>query len=139
MSQVLTDLGAEVVVSEICNLTPDQFCSFQLIILGSPSWDFKAKEGQPHKDFFDFFEKYPETSFNNCNVALFGLGDRSYIFFCGAVDVLKEWVEQRGGQVLHEALRINRFYFNDPEESFTQAENWIRSVFQTVSSSTLAS
>lgn len=126
--QTLLFQGQTAKLQEIRTMSPQDFDGYDLIVVGSPSWDYNHLEGQPHQAFFDFFEKYPDTNWSGKKFVLFGLGDRTFVYFCGAVDVLKEEIVKRGGEVVAEPLRINRFYFNDQQESYQQAEEWIGKV-----------
>lgn len=134
IAQIYSEANHQVELVDIRFATPKNFQDHDLIIMGSPSWDNQELEGQPHQAFFDFFQQHQTLRFDDQRVCVFGLGDKSYIYFCGAVDVLKKWVEDRGGQIFHEPLRINRFYFHDPEVSFKQAEEWAQSVLSLATS-----
>ncbi|MEI6326827.1 MAG: flavodoxin domain-containing protein [Candidatus Roizmanbacteria bacterium] len=94
------------------------------LIFGSPSWErdnFKYN-GQPHFDFFPFFKKYgydldsasksSTLDLHQAPCAVFGLGDKNYPVFCGAVDILADFLSLSHGQVMPNRLRIDEYYFH---------------------------
>ena len=97
-----------------------------LLIFGSPSWErdnFKHN-GQPHYDFFSLFKQYgydvdakQRTStldLQNKPCAVFGLGDKKYPVFCGAVDILADFLTVSHAHIVSELLRIDGYYFHTP-------------------------
>ncbi len=97
-----------------------------LLIMGSPSWErdnFKHN-GQPHYDFFSLFKQYgydvdakQRTStldLQNKPCAVFGLGDKKYPVFCGAVDILADFLTVSHAHIVSELLRIDGYYFHTP-------------------------
>ena len=97
-----------------------------LLIFGSPSWErdnFKHN-GQPHYDFFSLFKQYgydvdakQRTStldLQNKPCAVFGLGDKKYPVFCGAVDILADFLTASHAHIVSELLRIDGYYFHTP-------------------------
>ena len=97
-----------------------------LLIFGSPSWErdnFKHN-GQPHYDFFSLFKQYEydvdakqRTStldLQNKPCAVFGLGDKKYPVFCGAVDILADFLTVSHAHIVSELLRIDGYYFHTP-------------------------
>lgn len=124
--------GHEVVVQEISSTQPTDFSQYQLVVMGSPSWDDNGLEGQPLPDFTEFMQNNPSIDFSQVKVAIFGLGDKSYQFFCGAVDHLTKYVTDHGGQPVVEPLRIDR-YFNDQAGWNQQATDWMNSVLTAAS------
>ena len=104
---------------DIRTVRPDELASYDLIVFGSPSWDYKSKEGrlegQPHEFFRKFMSDAKDLKLPDKRFAIFGLGDTAYINFCGAVDHLLKFVEGMGGKLVIDPLRIDGFYFNQPE------------------------
>ncbi len=54
--------------------------------------------------------------------ALFGCGDSSYTYFCGAIDVLEDRVQKLGGNLVFDSLRID----GEPEEE--EIREWTQDV-----------
>ena len=123
VSDALTQQGHTVTIKEAAHAAPEDFASAQAVILGSPSWDFDGKEGQPHEDFLPLMDKMKGQQVAK-PFAIFGLGDTSYKYFCGAVDHLEEFVKTLQGNLLVPSLRIANYYTN--LDQATQAVNtWI--------------
>ncbi len=109
VSDALTQAGHTVTLKEAFQATPEDFTSPQAIILGSPSWDFDGKEGQPHEDYVPLMGKMQTTTIEK-PFAVFALGDSSYKYFCGAADHLEEFVKNLKGTLVTPALRIDKYY-----------------------------
>lgn len=124
MIQQLEAAGHTVTLKEIDAADPQEFSTYDAIVMGSPSWDNGDLEGQPHADFAAFMEKSSQLQLNNQKVAVFGTGDRSYQYFCGAVDHLEKFVQEHQGQLLQPSLRIDQFYQRQAE-SQQQIADWI--------------
>ena len=103
----------------------EEILSFESIIFASPSWDYEGKGGQPHEEFFSFFQKAENLNLDEKKIAVFGLGDTSYPEFCGAVNVLEKFVTDRKGALSIPSHRINGFLFNQEEETKKLVE-WAR-------------
>ncbi|MBI2444476.1 MAG: flavodoxin domain-containing protein [Candidatus Magasanikbacteria bacterium] len=101
----------------------------EAIIIGSPSWDHDKKEGQPPESIIARLTQLAPTTVTNKKWVIFGCGDRSYTYFCGAVDVLEEWLAKYGIQPLIPSLRLDGFLFHLPE-GINQITEWGREVAQ---------
>ncbi len=110
VNTALTSGNHQVTTKMIRDVNPDELAAFDLVLFGSPSWDYQDKEGVPHEDFIAFIEKMKGKTLPNKNWAIFGLGDSSYTHFCGAVDHLEEFVKTMQGKLTTESLRIDGYY-----------------------------
>lgn len=126
ISQILTEAGHQVTVKNIQEITAPDFANYEAVLLGSPSWDYEGKEGQPHHDFTAFINSYPEGMiYSDKKFAVFGLGDSNYTHFCGAVDHLVEFVTNKiQGQLVAEPLKIDQFYSN-MDTGTQQVNDWV--------------
>ena len=115
IAKALTEKGHAVELKRIRDVDPSEFEDRDLIIMGTPSWLVRKKDGQPHDDYFAFFEKYPKVNFSGKKIALYGLGDKTYPVWCGGVHVLSGFIKEHGGEVLSDQLRIHAFYFTQSE------------------------
>lgn len=123
--------GHTVQLHDISTMHPDDFLAYDLIIFGSPSWDFEHKEGQPHYKFFQFFREFSDfRTLMGKKCAVFALGDKSYTYFCGAADELTKFVTEKQGELIVEPLKINRFYFSDTEQVKGAIQEWVKSLLQ---------
>ena len=123
VEQTLKDKGNLVIVKTPSETTVDEVIKNDLVIFGSPSWDIDGKSGQTHEEFPPFLEKLKNTNLENKPFAVFGLGDKSYEHFCGAVDILEQFVKDKKGKLVVESLRINGFFF-DQEANTKLLQEW---------------
>lgn len=130
----LASKGHTVTRKQVRETTPDELGSFEVVILGSPSWDFDGKEGMPHEDFQPFMESAKGKAFENKPFAIFGLGDSSYAVFCGAVAHLEDFVKELKGKLVVESIRIDGFYYR--QDVHTQAlKEWSEKLHKALSGS----
>lgn len=85
-----------------------------LIVLASPSWDYNGTQGMPHEDYEVFRVTVGTTTFPDKKFAILGLGDSTYTYFCGAVTHLDELVKNLKGTLIHEPLKIDQYYMDEP-------------------------
>lgn len=112
VNQTLTGLGHQVTVKMISELSFEDTLSYDLRIFASPTWDNEGLEGQPHMDFVTFMNNSAGKKFDGKPCAVFGLGDSSYGHFCGAVDIIADFVKKAGGTLVGEPLKIDGYLFN---------------------------
>jgi flavodoxin short chain len=108
----LSDSGYDVTTINVSNTDPSVLKDpYDLYLLGSSTWGDDEIEFQ--EDFAPFFDDMtPEISLEGKKFAIFGCGDSTYEYFCGAVDALEEKVEKMGGKLVVTGLRID----GEPEE-----------------------
>ena len=109
ISDELTKVGHTVTIKEAREATPEDFTAPQVVLMGTPSWDFDGNEGFPHEDMIALMDKMKTATLSK-PFAIFGLGDSSYKFFCGAVDHLEKFVSDVKGTLLIPSLRIDKYY-----------------------------
>ncbi len=130
-SQIVTDTlvekGHTVTLKKALDTNTEDFTPYDLVILASPSWLINNKDGMPHEDFVALIERSQGKLFENKPFAIFGLGDESYAHFCGAVDHLKQFVEQGKGTLKGDVLRIDGYLFNEDHNSQMLRE-WVEKV-----------
>lgn len=117
--------GQTVTMKDVDEVTPDMFGQYDLVILGSPSWDYEGKEGQPHDHYLPLFDASNGKSFEGKKFAVFGLGDQSYTIFCGAVDHLEDYVKSIKGTLALPSLRIDNYY-STTDASNTAIGDWVK-------------
>lgn len=132
VQEVLEKHSHEVEVKEVRDTKPEDFASHDLIILTSPSWDFEGLEGQPHPDYRPFMEQFTDNDYSAKKFAVFGLGDSSYTYFCGAVKHLEDFVKKIKGNLISESLKIDGFYM-DQEKSSELLNSWTENLSQKLS------
>lgn len=112
-------------VVEAKNAIINDIANADLVIFGSPSWNFDGREGLPHQAMLACMERVKAYQFNGKACAIFGSGDTSYTYFCGAVDHLEHFVHEQGGTLLIPSLRIDGYYF-DEKKAIAQVEEWAK-------------
>lgn len=129
VAQTITDAlaaaGHSVSQKETLAVDPKEFMTYDLVVLGSPSWDYEGKEGQPHEHYLPLFEKSKGVTADGKSFAIFGLGDKSYTYFTGAVDVLEKYAADLKGKLIVPSLRIDTYYQNLPTNTVA-IDKWIK-------------
>lgn len=127
IAHVLKNAGHEITHKDIRTVLPGELERYDAIVFGSPSWDYDSPEGklegQPHEFFRKFIKEADSIKLPNKKFAIFGLGDTAYIKFTGAVDHLEAFVKKMGGTLVMPSLRVDGFYFNQPENE-KKAATW---------------
>ena len=88
-------IGAEHVdVLDISDVTQLEFCDYQYILLGIPTWDF----GQIQSDWEEFWDDISDVDFTGKHIAMFGLGDQFGYgdYFLDAMGLLHDVVITKG-------------------------------------------
>ena len=123
IAQGLMDKGISVTSKNVVNAKIEELGKgYELTLLGSSTWGEDEIEFQ--EDFEPFFEQLGKADLKDKKVALFGCGDSSYEYFCGAVDELEEMMEKLGAEVVVSSLRID----GDPSDSASEIDGWAVSV-----------
>jgi flavodoxin I len=108
---------------------PQEFNEYDLVIFGSPSWDFGGVQGQPHETFLQFMAKNKEINLEGKNFAVFGCGDHSYTYFCGGVDNLEKFIKEAKGKLIIKSLKIDGYFFN-LNKNARSVKNWAEKLFK---------
>ncbi len=114
-----------VALKKAADAEPADLGRYDLVILGTPNWNFGEKEGMPHETMLQLMNKSRESAFPDKKFAVFSCGDSSYTYFCGAVGHLEEFVARSHGRLVADSLKIDGFYFNLENNSWL-AEQWAR-------------
>ncbi|MBX9974717.1 flavodoxin [Cytobacillus firmus] len=87
-----------------------ELLNYDLTFIGMYTWG----DGDYPDECLDMIEEIEQLDLENHPFALFGSGDTSYPEFCGALDHLRRLIEEQGGTVVGNPLRIE---FNpEPED-----------------------
>lgn len=117
---------------EIEDTNCNELKSYDLIIFASPSWNYAGAEGELQTSFRTFVGNYSGNSLKNKKCAVFGLGDSSYLYFCGAVDRLEKFVKEHGGKLFALSLRIDGYYRNEQLHN-EMLEQWVEKILTSYS------
>ena len=132
IAETLTKNNHQVTVKEVREVSPADFAAADLIILASPSWDYESLEGQPHPDYRPFMEGIKDQKFAAKKFAVVGLGDSSYTYFCGAVNVLEDFIKNIGGTLLVDSIKIDGFYLDQATNS-QKLDMWTQNLAKKIS------
>lgn len=91
---------------------------FDLILFGCSTWGDDEIELQD--DFIDLYDSLEDCGLKNKKVAVFGCGDSSYTYFCGAVDVIEKKSAECGADIVIESLKID----DDPGTARDETVQW---------------
>ncbi|WP_319780876.1 flavodoxin [Maridesulfovibrio sp.] len=84
---------------------------YDIVIFGCSTWGDDEIELQD--DFIPLFDSLEDADLKGKKVSVFGCGDSSYTFFCGAVDAIEEKLEKIGAIVIGDSLKVD----GDPERA----------------------
>jgi flavodoxin I len=128
--------GLDVTLKNVEESSPGELSEYDLVLLASSSWGEEEKE--LHESMVDFYEELKGIDLSGKSAAAFGCGDSEYMYFCGAVDLLEERLEERGAKLLHnlgDGFRVD----GDPDQEISEsAETWGKNMaenFQKIASS----
>lgn len=94
---------------------------YDLILFGCSTWGEDSIELQD--DFIPLFEQFEQIQAKGKKTAVFGCGDSSYEYFCGAVDAIEQKLTELGAEVL-DTLKID----GDPQSEKVEIEEWAKGV-----------
>ena len=122
IAAVLSDSGYDVTVRNAADTGISVLDGkYDRYFLGCSTWGEDEIELQ--EDFESFFDDMTQLdSLKGKAFSLFGCGDSSYTYFCGAVDLLEELVRKLGGNQAGTSLRID----GEPEEQ--EIREWTEEV-----------
>ncbi len=127
IESALSEKGYDVTLADVSKTDVDMLKEkYDLYLLGSSTWGEDEIEFQ--EDFQPFYEEMAssQTPMDGKSFAIFGCGDSSYTYFCGAVDVLEDWVQKSGATLVCKGLRID----GEPEEA--EINEWTQEVTNAV-------
>ncbi len=127
LKQELETLGHQAYLKMINEVNFEDILNYDLRIFASPTWDYEDKEGQPHQDFFTFMNNCQGKSFENRPFVIMALGDSSYTHFCGAADVLENFIKNHQGIIKNQSLKIDGYLF-DTEKNNQLISNWAKEI-----------
>ena len=127
IGKVLTQGGHEVCLQDVRNAKVEEMGNgYDITVFGSSTWGDAEIEFQ--EDFAPFFDDMDKADLKGKKVAVFGCGDSSYTFFCGAVDSLQEKVEAMGGLIVNDPLKID----GDPGDASGDIDSWAKEIAATL-------
>ncbi len=123
IGEVMSGKGVDVTIKNVTDAKVSELGNgFDLTLLGASTWGDDEIEFQ--EDFEPFFEELDSANLKDKKVAIFGCGDSSYEYFCGAVDELEEKMEKLEANVVNVSLRID----GDPDDVNKEIVSWAEEV-----------
>ncbi|BCS97012.1 flavodoxin [Desulfoluna limicola] len=119
---VLAGKGLDVTVQNVTDTNPGDEAAYDVVLYGCSTWGEDEIELQD--DFIEYYEAMDTASLSGKKVGIFGCGDSSYLYFCGAVDAIEEKVRNVGGLLVAEGLKID----GDPDEWEGEINDWAAAV-----------
>lgn len=129
VGNAITAAGNELALKNANEVNPDEVGQYDLVIMGSPSWDVQGQEGMPHDDVIKLMDTLKGRTYDNKKFAVFGLGNQTYDHFCGAVDHIEQFIKDAHGILAAESLRVDNYY-TDQEMKNNQIKEWTAKVLQ---------
>lgn len=123
ITKVMQENGIEVITKNVIDTMITELGNgYDLTLLGSSTWGDDEIEFQ--EDFEPFFYELDKADLNDKKVAIFGCGDSGYEYFCGAVDMLEEKMDEIGAEMVGVSLRID----GDPDDYSSEISDWASEV-----------
>ncbi len=121
--QMIAECGFETEMKNVTEaVVTDLTAGYDLVLLGCPAYGDDDVELQ--EDFDEFYEQLDGINLNGGRFAVFAPGDSSYTHFCGSVDKLEEKIEELGGKMAADGLKIDGY----PGDAEDEIQEWARSV-----------
>ncbi len=124
IGEVMSGKGVEVTVKNVTDVAVAELGGeYDVTLFGSSTWGDAEIEFQ--EDFQEFFDdEIDKAELKDKKVAVFGCGDSSYEFFCGAVDELEEKMKSLGANNVNVPLKID----GDPGDVSSDIDEWAEEV-----------
>ncbi|MDR0339879.1 MAG: flavodoxin [Desulfovibrio sp.] len=124
--RTLTEAGAKVTRMDAADASANGLCDgYDLVLFGCSTWGEDSVELQD--DFIPLFEQFDTINAKGKKIAVFGCGDSSYEYFCGAVDAIEQKLDSLGATII-DTLKID----GDPQAEKSEIESWVKTVAQSI-------
>lgn len=120
VSIVLKNKHLEITVKEAGEVNPNDITEYPAIVIGSCTWDYNGLEGQPHEHIVEMLKKLDKLpAWTDKSLAMFGLGDSSYTYFCGSVTYMETFAKRNKARLIIPSLKIDGFFYKQQENTAT--------------------
>ncbi len=127
IEETMRENGIDVVVKNVIDTEVGEVGNgYDVTLLGVSTWGDDSIEFQ--EDFEPFYERLDEVRLEGKKVALFGCGDSSYQYFCGAVDELENKMQSLDADIVNTPLRID----GSPDDADAEIVAWARNVAESI-------
>ncbi len=125
LKRKLEENDHKVVLLNADKAKPENLCvGYDCVLFGCSTWGDDSIELQD--DFIPLFEDLESAGVKGIKAAVFGCGDSSYTYYCGAVDSITEKLEELGAIPLTAALKID----GDPSSAKDDIDSWADDVLK---------
>lgn len=114
----LASKGFDVTTKNVTDAKPEDLDAADLVLFGCSTWGEDSIELQ--EDFVPFYEAMDQAPIKDKKVGVFGCGDSTYTYFCGAVDAIEDKVKDLSGNLVVDGLKID----GDPRDSRDEILHW---------------
>ncbi|QFT88018.1 Flavodoxin [Bacillus sp. THAF10] len=122
IKEKLENYSCELVLEDVHSLdSAEGLLNYDVTFIGMYTWG----DGEYPDECLDIVDELEEMDLNGHSFAIFGSGDTSYPDFCGALDLLLELIENRGGTVINSPLKIE---FNPEPEDEEEISKFVADV-----------
>ncbi len=122
VKKALVSEGYEVTNESADGVTANGLCDdYSLVLFGCSTWGDEEIELQD--DFIPLFDEFDSINAKDKKTAVFGCGDSSYTYFCGAVDSIEQKLTAMGAEVL-DTLKID----GDPQSEKDSIDDFVKKV-----------
>ncbi len=122
----LTAEGFSVKNESAENVSASGLCDdYELILFGCSTWGEDEIELQD--DFIPLFDDFDNINASGKKTAVFGCGDSSYTYFCGAVDAIEQKLSGMGADVI-DTLKID----GEPQSEKDAIDEFVKTVINGV-------
>lgn len=123
LEKVLAGAGNKVTLADVSQTKVEGICDkYDAVLLGCSTWGDEDIELQD--DFIPVFDALEGTGIKGKKAAVFGCGDSSYTYFCGAVDSIEQKLGEIGVSLMTDGLKID----GDPHTAKDDIESWAKDV-----------
>lgn len=125
LDRVVAGAGNSVKVLDAAQASADGLGEgYDAVLFGCSTWGDEEIEMQD--DFIPLFDSLESAGLKGKKAAVFGCGDSSYTYFCGAVDVIEKKLEELGVELVTDGLKID----GDPHTMKEEIEGWGKDVIK---------
>ena len=119
IKQALEEAGFEAEVKNVTDAAAEDLtANHDLLLLGCPAYGDDTVELQ--EDFQEFLDRLGDIDLHGKKIGIFAPGDSSYEHFCGSVDLLENRMNEFGGELAVDGLKVD----GDPADSGEEIRQW---------------
>lgn len=115
--------GHTATIQDVAKIAPQNLCeAYDAVLFGCSTWGYDEIELQA--DFESLYDDFDEIGATGKKTAVFGCGEVSYPYFCGAVDQIEERLEGLNAVVITSGLKVD----GNPQDMADDILSWASDV-----------